>query len=804
MKKKRSKLWDKIFLKLKNLPSGGFFYCLVALLSHFICTRKKSRILYLFTASLAIILSIYSCHITDNDPDEYVDFWAQKIEVSSIDEIILSPNGFTALNPPDSSRGVVLGASKIGLIGATSGEIIIKMGITSSEGYIPDEGSMVTFDVLPEGKEPGGRFDFDLATTSAINLILDIPAGVMSFTPTVTLSVTDKSKSYLGTKKGVAIQLPTFYLPSAGGEDGSDYSITVTALNDNSGGNTVQVRKDTDTEWRGGPITGLAAGDIVHIKANAGTGWTFQNWTILPEVAADAWLEDSNSSKEECSFKMPSLDVSAVAFFTQDGVPPTYSLIVEVSPKDSGTAKILGEADPVTRKEDLSEGDLVEIQAIPAKGWEFDGWTFVPASVSSNDGDNPKLSKSFSFIMPASVIVARANFKKSQVELTLVTLAAQNGWGTVSPTAVTIYDYGGTAVATARPNAGYRFVRWTRNRSGAPDDMYDRAPANYSFPIESNLVLYAVFEAAPYIQAPASIGLSDTGDVSWVWEGDESTLLQYEIDLYKDDPEVLVNPLTTIVVSKNVVGKRQNIRSELINAAKGSNGNGNYYVKMRALSANKTVYKDSELSPASASQFVGQLSVSGLEWEIVAEPLSLTAKWAASNGPVAQYTARLYYGGALLKTTGNADQVTGVNYTADMEAAGNYTFSVQAIADNEHLYYDSLAVESSAQAVDQNSIIPGFSSGDFPGDVKFNVTRNNGKSISSNVLSQKDMDTITYVLTEGSASNIRWSVGGALISTTRDCVFDSSLYQAGTYTISVRAVIEGIEYSASAKVEVDL
>jgi uncharacterized repeat protein (TIGR02543 family) len=125
-------------------------------------------------------------------------------------------------------------------------------------------------------------------------------------------------------------------------------------------------------------------------------------------------------------------------------------------------------------------GDSVTLTANPAAGYEFVGWSGGLSGSASSD----------SIVMDANTVVC-AEFKPSVVDLTLIATSAE---GTVAASAPGPYALGQNVTITASPAAGYAFLGWTGDATGATNPLIlamdsdktvmatfvDNLPASYS------------------------------------------------------------------------------------------------------------------------------------------------------------------------------------------------------------------------------------------------------------------------------------------------------------------------------------
>jgi len=139
--------------------------------------------------------------------------------------------------------------------------------------------------------------------------------------------------------------------------------------------------------------------------------------------------------------------VIAVTGGGDDTVTPTFTLTTAVNGSGSIT--------PAAGTHDYSEGEVVNITATAASGWQFAGWTGAVANSGSN---------STTVTIDADKTVT-ANFSEIPPETVIVTLTmAVNGSGSTTP-AVGTHQYAENEVIniTATAASGWQFDGWTDN-----------------------------------------------------------------------------------------------------------------------------------------------------------------------------------------------------------------------------------------------------------------------------------------------------------------------------------------------------
>ena len=152
----------------------------------------------------------------------------------------------------------------------------------------------------------------------------------------------------------------------------------------------LELKTDPDD---GGNVSGqgdyLYNQEVTVVLTSVNEGFIFKGW-----YNGDTLLSD----KESYSFKMPKKNYTITARFDKEQKPKTeYTLSASANPANGGTV----EGDIGT----VFNGDTVRVEAVPADGYRFAGWT------STWSGFTGK-SQSVSFTMPEENVALIANFVK--------------------------------------------------------------------------------------------------------------------------------------------------------------------------------------------------------------------------------------------------------------------------------------------------------------------------------------------------------------------------------------------------------
>jgi hypothetical protein len=174
------------------------------------------------------------------------------------------------------------------------------------------------------------------------------------------------------------------------GEYEHDFNLTIDTLSGAIYDLTMAVAPNgTGTATDVTNVSPYAAGTVVSIKAVAATGYHLSQWTAPAGSFA-------NANAAETTFTMPASDVTVTANF-EVGVP--YTLTMVASPVMGGTATDVTGAPPYL------EGDVVNIQASAAAGYQFVRWQATAGAFSNAN------APSTAFQMPAADVTVTAVFE---------------------------------------------------------------------------------------------------------------------------------------------------------------------------------------------------------------------------------------------------------------------------------------------------------------------------------------------------------------------------------------------------------
>ena len=208
---------------------------------------------------------------------------------------------------------------------------------------------------------------------------------------------------------------------------------------------------------------------LVPIEAIPAKGWAFSHWNGEGLGSYSGTNNPAQVAMEE--------PISQTAFFVDADPLLTMSVV-------GG-----GEVTPATGPQDVFT--QVAIEATPAIGWEFGGWTGTGAG-SYSGGNNPAT------VTMNEPITQTATFVVGELPLTML---AEEG-GTVTPESGDVTSFTDVEIE-AIPGPGYRFVQW----KGEGDGSYTGTDNPASVTLNGPITQVAHFEPASF---SATLSLSDT------------------------------------------------------------------------------------------------------------------------------------------------------------------------------------------------------------------------------------------------------------------------------------------------------
>ncbi len=226
------------------------------------------------------------------------------------------------------------------------------------------------------------------------------------------------------------------------------------------------------------------SGTQVTLKAVPAEGYDFTWWT-----------DGVTSVSSEASF-VYTMGTASKIFTAKFKKVPVYNVVVSAVPGSGGT---------VSKTPDLysyREGAQVTLQAIPANGYEFRGWTDGDTTVST--------AVSFLYTVAPVNVTFKANFKLLPPNLFTVTaVASPANAGAVSKLPdQSSYTTGTTVTLAVTENNGFKFIAWLDGATTISTDLLFQ----YTVTAE-NKVFTAKFRTIPP-RLPAPENVQATVDVS--------------------------------------------------------------------------------------------------------------------------------------------------------------------------------------------------------------------------------------------------------------------------------------------------
>ncbi|MGQ9545695.1 MAG: InlB B-repeat-containing protein [Dehalococcoidia bacterium] len=227
------------------------------------------------------------------------------------------------------------------------------------------------------------------------------------------------------------------------------------------------------------------AGAVVHLLAEAESGYGFVSWSASAGTFSDASAADTY-------FTMPSQDVSVTAHF---GI--AYNLAMAADPVSGGNAT------DVAGKGAYPAGVQVRIRAVASAGYRFANWT-APAGAFANI-----TAADTTFTMPPQPVTVTAHFGLAY-DLAMAAHPA-NGGNAIDLTNASPYLAGTVVTIRAVAAAGYQFANWT-----APAGVFNNptaAETTFITPAE-NVTVTACFEEAPPPPAGPTVTTEAATDIT--------------------------------------------------------------------------------------------------------------------------------------------------------------------------------------------------------------------------------------------------------------------------------------------------
>ena len=334
---------------------------------------------------------------------------------TSVSACVAAASSFTGLlddaldqslgNPVPGEEQAISGtAPTVGPTGTTAVAYELLVGAVGTEGPLEDAAGTWgnSFTVGPRVGTTGDTYD--------TNRTLSMGWRIVSSTGTYSASKSGITDRYWGAV------IATF----KGGETPVTYDLTVAV--DPTGGGTTNPTAGTHT---------YDEDEIVNIEATPASGYQFDQWS------------GACSGSGTCQVTMDG-DKSVIAHFTQI----THDLTVSVDPAGGGTTN------PVAGIHTYVEDAIVDIEATPASGYQFDQWS---GACSGSGACQVTMDADKSVI---------AHF--TQITHTLDVVADPPDGGTTVPAAGShIYVENDIVTVTATANTGFEFDHWGGACSGS-------------------------------------------------------------------------------------------------------------------------------------------------------------------------------------------------------------------------------------------------------------------------------------------------------------------------------------------------
>ncbi|WP_430617559.1 hypothetical protein IGI86_003294 [Enterococcus sp. AZ188] len=220
--------------------------------------------------------------------------------------------------------------------------------------------------------------------------------------------------------------------------------------------------------------TNLAQGASTVITANPNSRYRFVRWESVSGGGSIA-----NTLAENSTFVMGSANATIRAVYEE--IPVTYSLQLQASPAEGGS--------PEAANTNLLQGETTTILANPNSGYRFIRWE----TVSGGGSITNTTAEESTFMMDSANAIIRAVYEQIPATYTLQLEASPAEGGNPEAISTTLVQ-GETTAISAKPNTGYRFVRWEIVSGGG--SITNTLNENTTFVMGSaNATIRAVYEA---------------------------------------------------------------------------------------------------------------------------------------------------------------------------------------------------------------------------------------------------------------------------------------------------------------------
>lgn len=255
------------------------------------------------------------------------------------------------------------------------------------------------------------------------------------------------------------------------------YTLTLAVLGENGAaamtGNSIAVTSPTNA-------AGYRIGETATFTATAAPGWTFIGWGgSLSDSALTAQLTFAGNESVTATF--------ARQYYTLD------TQVVNEAGQPTAVGGVITATQP-THAQGYLYGETVQLAAMPAPGWRFQGWS---GNVTGN-------ARKITLVIEDNTVL-KAIFVQDHYALRLQVVdtpsqAITQNVATVSPpTDPRGYIYGETAIVTATTVPGWRFQGW----SGSVNSVVPSATLTFT----NNAVVTATFAQIYY---PLTIEVTDS------------------------------------------------------------------------------------------------------------------------------------------------------------------------------------------------------------------------------------------------------------------------------------------------------
>jgi hypothetical protein len=306
------------------------------------------------------------------------------------------------------------------------------------------------------------------------------------------------------------------------GGDGFDLAEGIDVDPDNHAYVAGETRSDTDfpvtydafqPAYAGGVADAFAtklspAGDaLVYSSYLGGTGWDIGTGIALdPDNHAyvSGWTQSSDFPTTDGAFMENPGGVS---------YPDTWDAFASkiVAPCDLGISSTAGGsvADPGEGTLTYEKGTVVNLEAAPDSGYDFDNWTGDVGTIADAEDATTTITMQDDYSITANF----EEIPSVQYDLSITSTEGGSvttpGEGTFNYTAGTIVDL------VATPDAGYLFVEWT----GDVDTIADVNATATTITVNGDYSITANFEEIPSVQYNLSINSTENGTVTTPGEG---------------------------------------------------------------------------------------------------------------------------------------------------------------------------------------------------------------------------------------------------------------------------------------------